>query len=535
MSIGETATELAPALRGVPRRLLGDGRLARLAARGDTAAFEVIFRRYQQELYRYCMAMLRDPEEAQDALQSTMAAALRSLPQDRRDIALRPWLYRVAHNEAVSIIRRRGPVADPAMASESPVPGADASVEARERLRRLVTDLCALPDRQRGALVMRELSGLGYGEIAAALGASEAAARQVVYEARVALRELEEGRQMECEEARRALSAHDRRILRGRRLRSHLRTCEGCRDFRSAIQQRRSDLDALCPPLPVAAASGLVASVLAGTGSGGSGAVAGSGAALGAVGTGSGIGAATMTIGASAGVKAASLAVAVAVGAGTAGATGIVDTPWTPDRSPSKAVDARSSAPDRSGSGSAPAGAGDAARGDEAERQLRAPPRPGESTKPGDRSVAETHSQGASAGAAGSEQRRPDGSGEADGPPAQAGARGEPPAHTSAQGGGPPAHASESGGPPAHAGRGVPAGPERGQVGPPAHAGAGSGPPPHASASEPGGAAAAGGSPPARASSGARGSNEPAAPTAVAAPTSNDRRTSVPELVGEKP
>ena len=253
MATGEAAAHALRLSPRAPLRLLGDERLAGLARRGDQHAFETIFRRYHQELYRFCRAILGNPHEAQDALQSTMEAALRALPDEERRIALRPWLYRVAHNESISILRRRPAVIDPAL-PEPPEPAADSRAEPRERLRQLVADLDSLPDRQRVALVMRELSGLGYPEIAQALAASEAAARQVVYEARLALREVAQGREMECDEIRRALSERDGRILRGRQLRAHLHACQGCRDFRSAIARRRSDLQSLCPPLPAAAA-----------------------------------------------------------------------------------------------------------------------------------------------------------------------------------------------------------------------------------------------------------------------------------------
>lgn len=101
-----------------PTRLLSDERLARLAASGDERAFEQIFVRHENELYRYCRAMLTQHEDAQDALQATMTSALRSLPGEKREIKLKPWLYRVAHNEAISILRRRK-IADPGPAPPS--------------------------------------------------------------------------------------------------------------------------------------------------------------------------------------------------------------------------------------------------------------------------------------------------------------------------------------------------------------------------------------------------------------------------------
>src|SRR4051812_35207014 len=206
MATGEAAVR---ALRPSPRaqlRLLGDERLAGLARLGDQRAFETIFRRYHQELYRFCRAILADPHEAQDALQSTMEAALRALPDEARRITLRPWLFRVAHNESITIVRRRTAVIDPAALPELPAPDGNPQAEPRERLRQLMVDLEALPHRQRSALIMRELSGLSYPEIGHVLGSSKAAARQIVYEARLGLRDVARGRDMDCDAVRRTLS-----------------------------------------------------------------------------------------------------------------------------------------------------------------------------------------------------------------------------------------------------------------------------------------------------------------------------------------
>src|SRR3954453_23560783 len=87
--------------------LLTDERLARLAGGGDRAAFAAGFPLYHQPLYRYCLSILRDKEDASDALQSTMLRALHALEGDTREIALRPWLYRIAFNESITLLRRR--------------------------------------------------------------------------------------------------------------------------------------------------------------------------------------------------------------------------------------------------------------------------------------------------------------------------------------------------------------------------------------------------------------------------------------------
>ena len=301
-----------------PLRFLSEERLTRLAADGDQRAFSEIYRRHHQEIYRYCLTILRSPEDARDALQSTMMNALRSLPGERRQIPLKPWLYRVAHNEAVTVLRQRRPTAPLEEARAPQSPSANQQAEQKTRLRELVADLSSLPERQRGALVMRELSGLSYSEIGSAFETSSTAAKQTVYEARAALHEIASGRDMDCETVRQALSANDGRVLRGRKLRSHLRHCASCRDFRSASRQRRSDLAALAPPLPAAVAAGLLQSVV-GSNAGGLG-----GGVLGLLG---GVGG--KTVATSGALKAGAAVIATAaIGVGTADVTGVIDTPF---------------------------------------------------------------------------------------------------------------------------------------------------------------------------------------------------------------
>ena len=89
-------------------RLLTDDRLARRAAEGDRGAFAVIFERHHQGLYRYCRAILRHDEDARDALQTTFTRAIAALDGDDRTVAIKPWLYRIAHNEAISLAKMSG-------------------------------------------------------------------------------------------------------------------------------------------------------------------------------------------------------------------------------------------------------------------------------------------------------------------------------------------------------------------------------------------------------------------------------------------
>jgi RNA polymerase sigma factor (sigma-70 family) len=249
--------------------LLSDDRLARRAADGDGAAFAVIYTRYHQPLYRYCLSIVRNPEDAQDALQNAMVKALRGLATRDHDLRLRPWLFRIAHNESISMLRRRGVARTLDEGTDVVAPGPQHELDARSRLGQLVSDLQRLPERPRGALVMRELVGLDYEEIAAAMGVSAAAARQMVYEARVSLHEFAEGRAMACEDVRRSISDGDRRRIRSRRLRVHLSECPECRHFAELIASRRRELAALAPPLPLGTAASVLHAIL-GSGGGGS-------------------------------------------------------------------------------------------------------------------------------------------------------------------------------------------------------------------------------------------------------------------------
>jgi RNA polymerase sigma factor (sigma-70 family) len=264
-----------PHLPVVGYRLASDSRLARLAAAGSAGAMTAIFERHQPALHRYCWSIVGNDHDAADALQNTMIKALRALPGETREIALRPWLYRIAHNESISLLRTRRPDSDLDAASQlSDLAGADA-LDARERMLGLTGDLAELTERQRSALLMRELGGLEFGEVASALSTSPAAAKQSVYEARRALLALEEGRAMDCDAIRRTLSDGDGRALRAMRMRGHLRDCAGCRDFELAMRARPVQLAAVIPPLPAAVAAAILQSVLGGGGTGGGGTLAG--------------------------------------------------------------------------------------------------------------------------------------------------------------------------------------------------------------------------------------------------------------------
>jgi RNA polymerase sigma factor (sigma-70 family) len=280
----------------------------------DWSELEAVYERYHQQLYRYCFSIVGNAEDAQDALQNAMMKAVRALPGERREIQLKPWLYRIAHNESIELLRRRREQVELGPELASAAGGPPETVAQRDRLRQLLGDLEALPERQRGALVMRELSGLGFEQIGETFGTSAAVARQTVYEARLGLRQLEAGREMSCEKVMHELSEADGRVTRRRDIQAHLRDCRDCREFGESITQRRHDLASIAP-LPIAASAALLHSILAG-----GKASAGFGGSLAA-----GVG---KTAAGSLAVKsAATVAVVAVLGASVADRSGLIDIP----------------------------------------------------------------------------------------------------------------------------------------------------------------------------------------------------------------
>jgi RNA polymerase sigma factor (sigma-70 family) len=232
---------------GARTHVLSDEQLAIRVADGDREAFGVLYERHLPVLTRYCRGILRVSEDAEDAAQSAMVAALRSLPGGPPKLKLQAWLFRVAHNEAVSLLRRRRPHQPLEAASDACSPAVTETAALRSRVRELLSDMQALPDRQRTALVLRELCGHEYHEIGELLGCSEAAVMQTVFEARQALTQCEDGRTLSCNEVQEMVSGGDRRSLRARRVRAHLRSCDLCRGVAVTTGRKRVRLALLGP------------------------------------------------------------------------------------------------------------------------------------------------------------------------------------------------------------------------------------------------------------------------------------------------
>jgi len=278
---------VATAVRPIPLtlpapllRLRSDEQLLALFRAGREDAFRVIHDRYHDRLLAYVRHMLRGHSEAEDVVQDVFLRAYGGLRAGEREIAVRPWLYRVAHNRCIDYVRR-APAA-PLQPDELLPGGIDpvAAAERSEDLRRLVMDLHALPEQQRSALIIRELEGLSYEELATALAVTVPAVKSLLVRARTGLAEVAEARNTDCAQIREQLAlAVDRPGRPPRLLRDHLRECTPCRAHRQALRHGHAQLACLLPAPSSLLLGGWLASL---AGSGGGGTAAGSGLAAGA-------------------------------------------------------------------------------------------------------------------------------------------------------------------------------------------------------------------------------------------------------------
>ena len=142
-----------------PLSALPDAALAELVARGEPGAFDAVYRRHRAHLIAVAARVLGRGGDAEDAVQVAMLRAFLALSEGRRVPALRPWLARIAHNAALDMVAARRPSEPlgPAAEARTAVEGADATAARRDRVRGLVGDMRALPERQRRALALSAL------------------------------------------------------------------------------------------------------------------------------------------------------------------------------------------------------------------------------------------------------------------------------------------------------------------------------------------------------------------------------------------
>ena len=174
--------------------------LIRRVQRGERSAYDLLVLKYQHKVVKLVMRYLRDPADAEDVAQEAFLKAYRALPQFRGDSAFYTWLYRIAINTAKNALaaRDRQPVSyefdtqqgedGPDMISRLKDPETPEGLALTEEIRETVNAaIVALPEDLRTAIVLRELEGLSYEEIAVSMDCPVGTVRSRIFRAREAI------------------------------------------------------------------------------------------------------------------------------------------------------------------------------------------------------------------------------------------------------------------------------------------------------------------------------------------------------------
>ncbi|MBZ5578885.1 MAG: sigma-70 family RNA polymerase sigma factor [Acidobacteriia bacterium] len=169
-------------------------RTVEAAQQGDRAAFERLLRQHERLVLATAVRLLGNLEDGQDAAQEVFLRLYRNLAKVEAAGNLAGWLYRVTANVCHDHRRKRPRTADMEEAGQVAAGSADPQQEAAEAERRRVLELSLrmLPEKERAALVLRDLEGLSTAEVAQALGSSEATVRSQISKARVKVKNFVE-------------------------------------------------------------------------------------------------------------------------------------------------------------------------------------------------------------------------------------------------------------------------------------------------------------------------------------------------------
>jgi RNA polymerase sigma factor (sigma-70 family) len=256
-----------------------DERLVELVRHGDAAAFEVLYDRYHLRILSFCRHMLGSQPDGEDATQHAFVGLHRHITADDRPVDVKPWLFQVARNRCLSILRARrehADIDDPVI--QPATEGLADNVQRRSDLRELLGDLQQLPEDQRAALLLSSLGDLGGDEIAEVIGCRPQKVKALVFQARTSLMNEREARDTSCEVVREQLATlRGGALLRGP-LRRHVRHCDGCRAYRDATRKQREALALLLPVVPTAGLkAATMSAALGGSAAAGTAATAGAG------------------------------------------------------------------------------------------------------------------------------------------------------------------------------------------------------------------------------------------------------------------
>jgi RNA polymerase sigma-70 factor (ECF subfamily) len=170
----------------------GEGRTLRLAPlrrnEPEPAAFEQLYNDYAPDVYRYALALLANPADAEDATQTTFLNAYRAFQRGERPRRPHNWLIAIAHNVCRMRWRQANSRPREVALEEAPEPVAPGPEHGPPELEEVLRALAGLSFNQRAALVMRELEGRSHAEIAEVLDLSVGAVEALIFRARRGLR-----------------------------------------------------------------------------------------------------------------------------------------------------------------------------------------------------------------------------------------------------------------------------------------------------------------------------------------------------------
>jgi len=171
-----------------------DHDLVKRCQRGDRNAFDELVHRYQDRIFNYIVRTLGCREDALELTQDTFVKVFRSLQSYRPDASFRSWIFRIAGNTALDLLRRRRTIGFISMndCMEPADPGLDPESHLLlwERNRQLLTALHRLKPDYRQIIILREYEGMSYDELGVALGLREGTVKSRLARARIALAEL---------------------------------------------------------------------------------------------------------------------------------------------------------------------------------------------------------------------------------------------------------------------------------------------------------------------------------------------------------
>jgi len=162
----------------------GEARELARARAGDVAAFGALVRRHQERVFRFLHRMLDAREEAMELTQDVFVKAWQALPDWRPEAAFSTWLLQIARNAALDQLRRRQLVRfaplEEGLEVADDAPGPEARYASRQRQAQLERALQRLAAEHREILLLREVEGLAYGELASVLGIAEGTVNEVL-------------------------------------------------------------------------------------------------------------------------------------------------------------------------------------------------------------------------------------------------------------------------------------------------------------------------------------------------------------------